>query len=812
MLRAKTLLYIFIVLSLLFVSIDFVSKTIIMRSVFDMEREESFEHMARVMAAYRNELARIDSIALDWGYWDDTYFFLGGTNPAYVTDNLEGDAGANLRIDYILFLDNTGQLFYGRSFDALGDDTKLSPTMKEAVTVVNWTDLGDPLSGKSGILLLDGVPVMFASRHVLPSDTTGQGRGIILIGKTLDVAYLSDIVLLKLKQSPIYNGVLPSIIGVDALDLVNAIFEQRTNESTNVVYKVLQDLNDVPVVLLKAHIQRNLSAIGSIAVRNIRIAFGLISVVLFLTLGVVLDKTVLTRISSLSARVEQIGQWASVRQRIEIRRDRDELSSLATNINSMLDGLERSHREIASRESTLRLITENMLDVICQIDSFGNVRYVTPSFATVLGYAPSKVTGKAFTSFLQQQDSERIVAAISMGKGSESVHKLEFQFVHADGHAVWVESVGKTFYDADGLFAGGVVCAREISDRKKMEERLRHMSMYDSLTGLYNRASFEEAMRQKSRPENTALIVCDVDGLKLVNDTMGHEAGDRLLTSVGSVIRSSFREEDFVSRIGGDEFAILLSGQAAQNAAQAVRRLRAAIDSHNESSVAVSISLSIGFASTADTDRADLFKVADDAMYREKLHRRQSVRSHSLNILLKALETRDFIAEGHAKRLHRQVSIMGEAFGLSEQRIAELCLLAQFHDIGKVGVPDNILFKNAPLDPEERREMQKHSEIGHRIALSSPDLVPIADWILKHHEWWNGNGYPFGLAQEEIPLECRILAIVDAYDAMTNDRPYRQALSHEVALAELRNHAGIQFDPRLVDLFIEKVNSANGTI
>lgn len=810
MLRAKTLLYIFVILSLLFVCIDLASRAIILRSVLDMEREESLQHMARVMAAYDNELSRIDSIALDWGYWDDTYHFVGGNNPAFASDNFEGDSGANLRIDYMVFLNTERQFVYGRAFNALGDEDDFSSAMIEIVTTANWTDLGDPFSGKSGLVLLDGRPVMFAARNVLPSDNRGPARGIILVGRILDVDYLSEIVLLELEQSPIDDGGLPSIAGFSPLALGNATFVQRMSENTNVAYKVLQDIRGVPVVLLKAHIQRNLSAIGSIAVRNIRIAFGLVSAVLFLALVIVLDKTILTRLSSLSSRVEQIGQRGNVRQRIEVRSERDELSSLAVNINDMLDGLEKSHHEIVDRENTLRLMSDNMLDVICQIDSAGDVRYVTPSFETVLGYDLNRVIGKAFTSFVQQQDSERIVAAVNMDRSREAVHKLEFRFLHADGHDVWVESVGKTVHDDVGLFAGWVVCAREISDRKKMEERLRQMGMYDALTGLYNRASFEDAMWRASLPDSSALIVCDVDGLKMVNDTMGHEAGDKFLKAVGIVIRNSFREEDFIARIGGDEFAILLSGHAARNAAEAVRRLRAAIDSHNKTNPDISISLSIGFASTTDTGRADLFKVADDAMYREKLHRRQSVRSNSLNILSKALEARDFITEGHAERLRGQVSIMGEALGLPEHKIAELCLLAQFHDIGKVGVSDSILFKTAPLDPEERKEMQKHCEIGHRIAFSSPDLMPIADWILKHHEWWNGNGYPFGLAQEEIPLECRILAIADAYDAMTNDRPYRKALTHEEALNELISNAGKQFDPQLVSLFMEQLSDTNG--
>jgi HD-GYP domain-containing protein (c-di-GMP phosphodiesterase class II) len=169
---------------------------------------------------------------------------------------------------------------------------------------------------------------------------------------------------------------------------------------------------------------------------------------------------------------------------------------------------------------------------------------------------------------------------------------------------------------------------------------------------------------------------------------------------------------------------------------------------------------------------------------------------------MKALEARDFITEGHAVRLQGYVTGLATAIRMPMRSVSDLNLLAKFHDIGKVGVRDSILFKAGALTTEEAVEMQRHTEIGHRIAQSAPDLAPIADWILKHHEWWNGSGYPLGLKGKEIPLECRILAIADAYDAMTSDRPYRKAMAHDSAVSELKRFAGVQFDPELVRNFL----------
>jgi HD-GYP domain-containing protein (c-di-GMP phosphodiesterase class II) len=146
---------------------------------------------------------------------------------------------------------------------------------------------------------------------------------------------------------------------------------------------------------------------------------------------------------------------------------------------------------------------------------------------------------------------------------------------------------------------------------------------------------------------------------------------------------------------------------------------------------------------------------------------------------------------------------LAEVIGMSESEIKDICLLAQFHDIGKIGIQDAILFKPGRLSDIEMEEMKRHTEIGYRIAESSPDLKHISDWIYKHHEWWNGNGYPFRLKGKEIPIQCRILSIVDAYDAMTNDRPYRKAMAKERALEEIKNNSGVQFDPSLVEKFIK---------
>ncbi|SMD14767.1 bifunctional diguanylate cyclase/phosphohydrolase [Sporomusa malonica] len=349
-------------------------------------------------------------------------------------------------------------------------------------------------------------------------------------------------------------------------------------------------------------------------------------------------------------------------------------------------------------------------------------------------------------------------------------------------------------------------------DRKKLEERLTYLSMHDPLTGLFNRAYFAAELERLNDPlfAPVGMIVGDLDGLKLINDTWGHQSGDSLLKAAAGILTANSPPNTIVTRIGGDEFVILLPNATLQSLEVLSRRITKSVDAYNLSTplaegIVLSISLGFALADSYPASLQDVFKSADNNMYREKLHRSQSNRSAIVQTAMKLLEARDFITEGHGDRLQQLVARMGMLLRLPENRITDLKLLAQFHDIGKVGIPDHILFKPGKLTVEEFNQMKRHSEIGFRIAHASPDLSIIADYILKHHEWWNGTGYPMGLTAENIPLECRILSIADAYDAMTSDRPYRKALSHTQATCELRRFAGIQFDPDLIEPFVEIV-------
>jgi len=338
------------------------------------------------------------------------------------------------------------------------------------------------------------------------------------------------------------------------------------------------------------------------------------------------------------------------------------------------------------------------------------------------------------------------------------------------------------------------------------EEKLYYLSYHDQLTGLYNRFYFEAKLKQLGLKSEYPLSVisADIDGLKLLNDTLGHDAGDRLLKICADILNENLSHSGILARVGGDEFSAILPLTGKEESECLSRQIRYHVAHYNKHNPDLPLSLSLGVATAEKSGKTlkKIFKEAEDLMFRNKLHHDSNARNGIVQSLMMALSERDFITQGHVQRVEKICLAMGEKINLDSGEQANLSLLAQVHDLGKVGIPDHILFKPGPLTEDEWAVMKQHSEKGYRIASSSSDLEGVAELILKHHEHWDGSGYPLGLKGKEIPIECRILNIADAYDSMTSHRPYQTAIAGDKALREIEISAGKQFDPELTRVFI----------
>jgi diguanylate cyclase (GGDEF)-like protein len=356
---------------------------------------------------------------------------------------------------------------------------------------------------------------------------------------------------------------------------------------------------------------------------------------------------------------------------------------------------------------------------------------------------------------------------------------------------------------------GVVEIGYDVTIRKNFEKRMRYFSFHDALTGLYNRAYFEEELKRLfgSREIQIGILLADVNGLKLVNDAFGHQAGDLLLKRVADILRLTCRKEDLIARWGGDEFIVLLANINIENLKELEKRIQEACLKDNNEPVPLSISVGYAIKEKRGTIE-ELLKITEERMYRKKLDEGPFNRQRILDYLEDILEK---ISRENGKQIEN-MNILSNAFaqelGLSEHEKKQLNLLIRFHDLGKITISQDIINKTTELTPEEWESIKKHSEIGYRIANSSPELAPIAEAILAHHERWNGQGYPQNLEGEKIPLLARILAIIEAYDVMLRGSPYKTPLTEKQACQEIQDQAGYQFDPRLVENFLKLIQQA----
>jgi diguanylate cyclase (GGDEF)-like protein/putative nucleotidyltransferase with HDIG domain len=369
-------------------------------------------------------------------------------------------------------------------------------------------------------------------------------------------------------------------------------------------------------------------------------------------------------------------------------------------------------------------------------------------------------------------------------------------------------------------------------ENAQLYARLEQKSRIDELTGLFNRRHFEERLKEELSRHSRygdafSILMIDLDNFKAYNDVYGHPAGDILLGQIGKIIKSSVRNIDQAFRYGGDEFVVILPQTTRDDAYIVGERVRGQLAREMEKK-AITVTCSIGLASYPSDGviSGELVDMADTALYNAKrtggnrifLSSKISLgppddggipgidtRRDSLSAvydLVSTVETRDPYTYGHSKKVNTYAVALAEAIGLSPEDVSKVSTAALLHDIGKIGIPDKVLNKKGKLSKEDWEAIKSHPRLGASIVGSIPNLVPCVSSVLHHHERWDGDGYPEGLKSEEIPLEARILAIADSFEAMTSARPYRPPLSIEEVIKELRQGAGLQFDPKLVEVFI----------
>jgi diguanylate cyclase (GGDEF)-like protein/PAS domain S-box-containing protein len=478
------------------------------------------------------------------------------------------------------------------------------------------------------------------------------------------------------------------------------------------------------------------------------------------------------------------------------------LARIETHIN-----LYRTKKELQKKNEQQNILLENIDTQIWYLEDINTYGKVNKAHADFIGYQKNELEGKSYNQFFGEKEKKSCI------QGNKKVF-TEKKKIETDE---WVRNyqgekrllaITKTpKLDKNGNVEYVVASAEDITEKRIEEEKIRYLSFHDELTKLYNRRYFENEMKKldTKRQLPISIIIADINGLKIINDSLGHEKGDQLLIKSANILKELIRDEDILARQGGDEFAILLPQTTQKEAEKIINRIKKKTIKTKADELPVSIALGTASKTKPSQNINSIFKKADDNMYQNKLSESKSTKSKIVKSLLNTLESKSDETKEHAVRMTKLAIEFGKRLELSNSQLHRLSLLATLHDIGKTTIPEDILKKPDRLTDREWEIIKEHPGRGYKIANSSEEFALVAEEIYSHHERWDSTGYPRKLKEKEIPYLSRIISIIDAYDVMTNGRPYKNAISKKEAAAEIKSCAGSQFDPNLANVFIEMV-------
>lgn len=451
-------------------------------------------------------------------------------------------------------------------------------------------------------------------------------------------------------------------------------------------------------------------------------------------------------------------------------------------------------------------------DGVISTDNKGNIIVMNPIAENLTGWKQNQAFGKPLhevfklTYEFSRKPYENL--AFEVLKTGEIIELANNTLlVSRTGKEIPVEDSAAPIKDRYGNTTGVVIVFRDFTDKKEKQKQIEFLSFHDHLTGLYNRRYMEDALKRLDTERNLpfTIMILDLNGLKLTNDAFGHEVGDKVIKIASEIMSKVCRADDIISRIGGDEFAILLPNTDEKYAESIKRRINEAASIAEFNSVIVSLAIGYAVKTNINEDISVIQKKADNDMYNDKLRFGKSMGSLTIETVLRNICNKYESEQLHTEKVSQYCELLAKALGLSEKEISDVKTAGALHDIGLIIVQPEILNKQGKLTEEEMNVIKRHPEIGYQILKGVDKYVSLAESILYHHERFDGKGYPKGLMGIEIPIHARIIAVADAYEAMTSKRSYKKYLSKEEAELELLRCAGTQFDSHIVKVFMEKV-------
>ncbi|AUD63761.1 hypothetical protein BK010_09215 [Tenericutes bacterium MO-XQ] len=472
-----------------------------------------------------------------------------------------------------------------------------------------------------------------------------------------------------------------------------------------------------------------------------------------------------------------------------------------------------SEKELIKKEQEKSRIIANLPGVSyqCRFDEDWTMLYMSDRCKELTGYDPSEIIENksvAFNDLIIPKYREHIFKAYEEAKRLNQPCNLEYEIMKKDGSRIWIWEKGHVFKQDNQWYIEGFLM--DITERKISEQKINYASKHDVLTGLPNRTYFDTVIRRLDQDKYypLSISIIDIDGLKLINDTYGHDVGDEAILTFANLLSTSCKGHSFIARIGSDEFGVIFAKSDTEKFNDLKNKLFVELANIKIRDIPLSASCGTAVKTSESQHIEDVLIQAENDMYAQKTLHNQSSRNQVIMALFDSLKDKYEAERNHSDRVSHYCLLMGEKLNLTQQEKLELEFAGRMHDIGKITIPDNILKKPGKLTDEEWVIMKNHTINGYQILRSADKYSNLADYALTHHERWDGKGYPKGLSGENIPLFSRIIGIADAFEAMTSDRPYRKAMAIEDAIKELHRCSETQFDPDLIDVFINQVLSA----
>lgn len=476
---------------------------------------------------------------------------------------------------------------------------------------------------------------------------------------------------------------------------------------------------------------------------------------------------------------------------------------LAVVIADASERMELNHKLILEKQRLSRVV-QSTADIIFEIGMDKRFISVYGKGLKKIHHLSSDYQGKTVIEVFGKDGQERDLAYSKALEG----HNVSYQWNYEiNNEIIFFESTIAPIFDEENEIVGAVGIARDITEQKKVQDEIEFMSTHDYLTGLYNRRYFEQNLKLLNKSENypMGIMILDLNGLKIYNDAYGHEIGDQALLNVSKVLKKVFKDQNIIARIGGDEFAIIFPNISTDKLYELKQLIISEVSKLKTGNIEMSIAIGYDLLTDQKQNITEIQKNAENYMYRHKLADGMSTRNHAIQAILQTLTDKYEEEKIHSERVSKLCVALGEALDLNQDAIRELELSGMYHDIGKISIPDAILDKPGRLTQEEYDIIKTHTEVGYNILRAADAYSNLAENALYHHERWDGQGYPRGLSELEIPLFSRIINVCDSFEAMTADRPYKKKMTIEEAAKEIIRCSGSQFDPTLAKLFVSRV-------